>query len=274
MISALPVRAQLNTDVLGGRNIMKMNLMSWLGSTYSVEYERQIAGSFSMNTTVSHVPAKKLPFQSLVEKIVDDKALLGKSSLGAFSAAQEFRFYLGKGGLTGFYIAPFVKYGRHHIRADIPANTLSAGVQPKAVALVRQTALLATISPVAIMAQPEPEPEPEPEPKPTVENILVKGSVNAYTAGISFGAQWNLGKFVYLDWRIAGPSYGVSRGALRGNAALTAAQQEIVKQNLQNLTKDIPVIKAEHTVSENGVSSTLDGPWAGIRTGLSLGYRF
>jgi hypothetical protein len=198
LTSAFSARAQQDTDALGGRSIMKMNLASWLGSTYSLEYERLISGRFSMNTTISQVPTKKLPFQSLVEKIVDEKEILGKSSLGAFSAAQEFRFYLGSGSLTGFYIAPFVKYGRHHIVADIPTNVLSMEKPVTALSFEPQSARLAAVNPYAISIDPnpEPEPEPEPEPLPTLDNILVKGSINAYTAGISFGAQWNLGKFV------------------------------------------------------------------------------
>jgi len=36
----------------------------------------------------------------------------------------------------------------------------------------------------------------------------------------------------------------------------------------------IPIVEYEITTTANGAKIKLDGPWAGLRSGLSFGYRF
>jgi hypothetical protein len=45
-----------------------------------------------------------------------------------------------------------------------------------------------------------------------------------------------------------------------------------LKKEIENL--DIPFVKYTVETDANGARIKVDGPWAGFRSGLSLGYRF
>lgn len=53
---------------------------------------------------------------------------------------------------------------------------------------------------------------------------------------------------------------------------LSQNEQDALLETLQDT--DIPLVDTEYKVSENGAEIDLDGPWAGVRAGLSIGYRF
>jgi len=106
----------------------------------------------------------------------------------------------------------------------------------------------------------------------TEKTIPLLGSMNALTGGLMFGAQWNLAKAVYLDWWVLGPNYGSSNGSISGKKSLSSSEQDILKYELDNL--DIPLTKTTNTVDANGATVTFSGPWAGVRSGLCIGFRF
>jgi hypothetical protein len=90
------------------------------------------------------------------------------------------------------------------------------------------------------------------------------------------GAQWFLGesKNWVLDWWIIGAHYGASKGDFNAKTSrtLNAIEQQELKKQLEDL--DIPLVDYTVTVNSNGAAMKVDGPWAGLRTGLSFGYRF
>lgn len=104
------------------------------------------------------------------------------------------------------------------------------------------------------------------------ETIPLSGTLNTYTVGVLFGAQWCLVDKFYLDWSIFGPQYGISRGSLKGTKALSAQEQKDLKEELDGI--DIPVGKITNTVTSSGAVVDLKGPWAGIRANIGIGYRF
>jgi hypothetical protein len=106
------------------------------------------------------------------------------------------------------------------------------------------------------------------------QSITLSGDIKANTVGLLLGAQWSLSKFFVLDWWIIGPHYGKSNGELIGNSSrtLTPNEQEEIRQNLEDF--DIPMVKKTVTVSANGAKMVVDGPWAGVRAGISLGIKF
>ena len=90
------------------------------------------------------------------------------------------------------------------------------------------------------------------------------------------GAQFFLNKqhsFV-LDFWIAGAHYGSGKGnfSLTSNIILTPEMQNELKREIENL--DIPFVDYTVETNANGANIKLDGPWAGFRSGFSLGYRF
>lgn len=106
---------------------------------------------------------------------------------------------------------------------------------------------------------------------------IFNGNISTITGGLLFGAQWKLGKSVYLDWWIFGPNYGGSKGDLNLNTTLSASEQTDLKNEIEELKADGPFDKIieSYTVSGNGAFIKVKGPWAGLRgMGFNLGFRF
>lgn len=86
------------------------------------------------------------------------------------------------------------------------------------------------------------------------------------------GAQFKLGGRVYLDWWILGPNYGSSNGSLSGKKSMSPSEQQSLRDELNDL--DIPLTKFTYTVDANGANADNKGPWAGIRAGINIAFRF
>jgi hypothetical protein len=90
------------------------------------------------------------------------------------------------------------------------------------------------------------------------------------------GAQFflNTSHTLVLDWWIAGGHYGSGKGDFNfeSDRILTPDEQAQLKKDIEDL--DIPYIKYTVETNSNGAKAKVDGPWAGLRSGLSLGYRF
>ncbi len=225
---------KVNKPTVENKNMVKLNLLALSARNISVQYERLITPKTTIGVTINNTPAKGLPFSSSLESFVDDKttvAQLKQIEFSSFSVTPEVRFYLGKEGFKGFYIAPFVKYGKYNI--DFPVSFEYEGND---------------------------------------EFIVVDGSVKGMSGGLAFGAQWRLANNFYLDWMIMGPHFGSAKGTLEGKRALNQDEQTAIKEALDDL--DIPVVDLEYEVNDNGAKVKLDGPWAGIRAVIGVGYRF
>jgi hypothetical protein len=88
------------------------------------------------------------------------------------------------------------------------------------------------------------------------------------------GAQWALGKHICLDWWILGPHFGISSGDVLGlpSAPLSVEDQQEIEDELNGI--DFPMFKQTVDVTADKASMIFDGPWAGIRAGLSIGVKF
>lgn len=220
-------------------NLLKINALPLTVGNIALEYEKPITSSITLNGTLSWRPKISFPFKSVMESFIDDdSSILNDAKLGAFSITPEVRFYLSqKEAFKGFYIAPYIKYSNYNIGLDIPIEELhNQGLSD-------------------------------------VETLPVSGSLNGFTAGFSVGAQWQLRENIFLDWRIIGPGYGFSNGKATGKMDLTPTEQQVLRNELDGI-EDIPIMTVDYDVDSNGVSINLKGPFAGIRTALSIGYRF
>lgn len=68
------------------------------------------------------MPKRSIPFFGTVENIVKDKGaidILKDVKMNAFSFTPEVRFYVGKQGMRGFYIAPFIRYDRFSLELPV-----------------------------------------------------------------------------------------------------------------------------------------------------------
>lgn len=107
---------------------------------------------------------------------------------------------------------------------------------------------------------------------PITETINMSGKITGITGGLMIGAQFKLGNKIYLDWWILGPNYGSSNGKLTGQKNMNPVEQQDLRDELADL--DIPLTKYTYNVTGTGATMDFKGPWAGVRSGLCIGFRF
>ena len=215
-------------------NILKTNITAYSFKNLNVSYERAIAKWFSINVSYSKMPDGKLPFQSLLP--IDARNDFENLEVGNSAFTLETRFYLGEGYGKGFYIAPYYRNTQFKASNLTYDLELNTGIEP----------------------------------------VNISGKATGNSAGLMIGAQWFLGRNNnwVIDWWIVGAHYGKGKGDFNGVTArmLNTLEQQELKEQLEDL--DIPLVNYTVTVNANGAAMKLDGPWAGLRSGLSLGYRF
>lgn len=221
-------------------NMIKLNLTSLPLKQVAFQYERVLNRKFSVALGVRIMPATTLPFkQAILDAVGDDpdtRNVLETFQLSNTAITPELRFYLSKRGYgRGFYLAPFARFARY------------------------KTSLLEFDYDDGNGGQ---------------ETINLAGKLTSTTGGLLMGAQWPIGKRVVLDWWILGPHYGSATGKFSGisSQTMTPAEQDDLRTQLNDI--DIPFTNKTVVVTANGASLELDGPWAGIRAGFSLGIRF
>ena len=222
-------------------NIVKVNLMAIALKNYSFQYERVLTKKISIALGVRTMPTGSLPFQNtfadqLAEDDPDLAANIKDLKVGNFAITPEVRFYLNKKGYgRGFYIAPYYRFAKFNSE-ELPITYDGDGN--------------------------------------TTKNIKLKGDMTTHSGGLMIGAQWHLGKVVTLDWWIVGAHYGTSNGTLNGtpSSPLSANEQTDIKNTIEAL--DLPLTKITAEVSANNIKAIIDGPWGGVRAGLSIGIRF
>jgi hypothetical protein len=153
----------------------------------------------------------------------------------------EFRFYVSKNAMKGFYIAPYARYASFDLTLPFKYTY-------------------------------------DQDPGPGVNNVAktatFNGKVTSFSGGLMFGTQFNLGKRIVLDVWWLGGHYGGSNGDLRFDVALpTTEEQNAVRNSVNNF--DPSPFEFESTVNAQGAVIKSTGPWAGFRgLGLNLGFRF
>lgn len=230
-------------ETFPGKNLIKVNVTSLALKNVSLQYERAIAKKISFGMGVRFMPDGSIPFRSFAKELVqsdevddDISKQIDNFRLGNFALTPEIRFYMGKEVFRGFYIAPFARYATFNVNFPFILEGEDGNNQP------------------------------------TSEEINLKGNLNTIAGGILFGAQWKLGKQIYLDWSILGPHFGKATGNISGRKSLTPEEQDELRTQLDDL--DIPFVKFESKVDASGADVKVDGPWAGIRAGITLGFRF
>lgn len=236
--------AQMNPKTEKGGTLanymVKINLLGLPLNNYSFQFERAIGKKTALGLGVRFMPKSGLPFQSGIESLINDPESWDQIrgfKTGNLAISPEVRFYLGKGVFHGFYVAPFARYTNYS--ADLPVNFDVPGQAGNT----------------------------------TTEMIPLSGDLTTITGGLLVGAQWKISRLVYIDWSILGPQYGFSNGNIAGQRSLTAEEQQALRDELQNL-EDLPLINTTYTVDNNGAKVDFKGPWAGIRSSFSIGFRF
>jgi hypothetical protein len=220
---------------LNHKNLVKLNLFALALKNITLQYEREISKKTTVGLTLRVMPNSGLPFKSSFKNAINDSTT--QNQIDNFKTGN-------------FAIMPEIRFYLGHKGAYHGFY----------------------IAPFLSYAHYTGDLPYSYNDNGTDKTIPLSGSINTITGGLMFGAQWNLAKAVYLDWWILGPHYGSSDGSISGKQSLSSTEQSALKSDLDNL--NIPLVKTTNTVDANGATINFSGPWAGIRSGLCIGFRF
>jgi hypothetical protein len=236
--TAVPVKEKKMS--IHNYNFLKTNLTSILLKNYSLQYERTLNRKISFAISFRVMPETGIPFKKLILDAVGDddpdtKQTIEDFRLSNTAITPEFRFYLSKKGYgRGFYIAPFYRH------ATFKTNNIDITYD---------------------------------DDNGGEGTLQLSGKLTSNTGGLLFGVQHVFGK-VALDIWLLGPHIGSGKGTFTGLSSkpLSSNEQDDIRQNLTDI--DIPLTHQTVDVNAGGAKLTLDGPWGGLRSGISLGIRF
>lgn len=235
-----------------GRNFVKLNLTNLAIKNIYLSYERAIFKPLSVNLGFGVMPSMTIPYiKSFVKEpnvTSNDYEViraLHQTQLSGKIFNLSARLYLGRGWGKGFYFEPYYRYVNYKIsNFDIELDEyLSAGSS-----------------------------------HPTQPILAMEGDLKAHAGGVLMGTQWLLGKKkrVLLDVWWLGLHYGKSVGTIDGVANISLTDEEV--NTLQEAFDDVKIenkfVNVDTKVNSDGTTIKIDGPWAGFRFGLSIGYRF
>jgi hypothetical protein len=190
------------------------------------------------------MPKGSLPIKSIVEKYIDNSAInYDLFQMGNNALTFESRFYLGLQKMSGFYIAPYLRFADFDLGVPIAYTYTPEG---------------------SFIA-----------PTPITKTADLNGVIKSTSYGAYIGLQKQLLTKLVLDIWFIGGHFGSSNGSLNFIAPEKLPTPAI--DALQKVLDDTKVNPFEITskVNQNGATADMKGPWAGFRgLGISLGLRF
>jgi len=237
-------------SLIGGSNIVKVNLSSLALGSYSVSYERKILPHITASLNINDMPKRGLPFQNTVENYASSSFIdYGNTQVGNFSITPELRLYVIGAG-HGFYVAPYARFSNMDLNVPLKYSYQSQNG--------------ATIN----------------------KSVDLSGNIKATSGGLMIGTQHQLFKKVVIDIWILGGHYGSCNGNLtapytptdNNPNSPTSVNERAGIQAALNTINPSP-FKVNGTVSQTSTSATaalnVSGPWVGVRAlGINVGIRF
>lgn len=217
------------------KNMVKLNLPALGLKNISLQYERAVAKKVTIAGTFRFMPKGSIPLKSAFINLADDpetERQINNLNVGNFAFMPEARYYLSKKGAFRGFYLGLFASIARY-NADLIYEYDDNG---------------------------------------TPESIPLSGGITTISGGLMIGAQFKLSKSLSLDWWILGPNYGSSNGKISGYKVMDAADQQSLRNDLNEL--DVPFTKFTYEVNGNGATVKFNGPWAGLRAGICLAYRF
>lgn len=224
-----------SSKVLNGRkNLIKINLPTLALRTYALEYERAIGKKTALSLGYRFMPNGGIPMKDKIMDLIDDPET--SRQINSFQTSNHA-------------ITPQVKF---YFGKDIFKGFYLAPF-----------ARFATYKADGLFIYDDENDMPT--------DIPLSGELKTVTGGLELGVQFRLGKRVHLNFNF-GPQFGTSNGKFDGKKVLSVDEQRELREQLEDI--DIPYAKHEVVVDGSGVKLKIDGPWAGIKAGIMLGFRF
>lgn len=235
MVAHLPLHAQLP----GGKNMVKVNVSSFVAKGFGIQYEHKLGSRFTAALGYNKIPQSTIAFKSVIQSFINDQQYgpevkVGDFKLGTSIFTPEIRYYLGKdGAFHGFYFAGYARFG-HYDNEGPFSYTTSTGART---------------------------------------DLLFIGSLDAFTGGLMIGSSFKLSKALYLDWWIIGAGVGSADGKFVAKTQLSPYEQQYLKEQLDQL--DIKFTTLQSEVNNSGATVTTTGAMVGVRgLGINFGIRF
>jgi len=233
--SSISFAQKKEEKIADGNNIIKVNLPALALKNISLQYERAIARKMTVAATFRYMPTGSIPLKKSFIKFADDP---------------DVERQLNNLNVGNYAFMPELRF---YLGKKGAFNGFYLG-------------------PFASIAKYTTDLVFEYDDNAVTKTIPMDGSVSTFTGGLMIGAQFKLSNKIYLDWWILGPNFGKSKGDLRGQKTLDAGEQQSLRDELDAL--DIPLTDFTYVVNSNGATIQFDGPWAGLRSGLCIGFRF
>lgn len=218
-----------------GKNMVKFNVSALVFKGFNLQYERQVSSKVTVALGYGMIPVSSIPFKSYIkDQVYIPNVNLSDYRAGTSVFTPEVKYYFGKkGAFHGFYLAPYARIGYYKINGPIVYSNSSGQNQP----------------------------------------ANFSGNFTAITGGLLTGSSWQLSDKFYLDWWIAGASFGGENGKFTAVTALTASDQESLRKNLNSIS--LAGVKLTSEVNNNGAIVKTSGSMVGLRgLGINIGFRF
>ncbi len=236
------------------RHLVKFNLTNLIINHYYLNYEFAILKFLSVDVGYGMIPKSRIPYiKDFVEEpaVTEDtyemvRALYDTKLAGKIFNAS-IKLYLGKDWSQGFYFEPYYrleKYDVSDFHLEVDDDIDLAGFQHSEDGI----------------------------------KIDMSGDMTSNSFGLLLGTQWFIGKkkhFLIDVWWLS-LHYGSVTATVEGrsNASLTDEQLTDVQNNFDNMDLENDYVEFETEIHKDNAKIKVKGPWAGIRCGLSIGYRF
>jgi hypothetical protein len=221
------------------KNIVRWNLSSMVLGNYHFTYERALSKKISLSFSYRFMPTGTIPFKDYFDNnLLSDDVKFSEITVGNSAITPELRFYLGKGNMKGFYLAPYLRFSTFNATTPISYTSTSGG------SAVEKTG-----------------------------DFI--GKITATSGGIMLGWQFNLSKKLLLDFQIIGAHYGSCNGNLDFVTVVSLSPSD--QTSLQNSLNGIQIepFNISSTVNSSGANIKVSGPWGGIRgANIGIGFRF
>lgn len=218
-----------------GKNLVKVNLSAFVFKGFHVQYERQVSHKVTVALNYGMIPVSAIPFKSYIKKqVYIPNVDISEYRAGTSVLTPEVRYYfVKKGAFHGFYLAPYARIGFYKINGPIVYSNSSNQNQ----------------------------------------HADFSGKLHTVTGGLLAGSSWQLSNKIYLDWWIAGASFGGESGKFTAETALSADDQKALKKTLDSVS--LTGVSLTSEVNSNGAIVKSSGNMVGIRgLGINIGFRF